>query len=180
MRLYQSMIERIRYRDGKLSGYPSRLHYFTDWLADNERKGMLEVITDDLGGVVDSEPISFMGEHRDAYRQLSDDAVLADIQATETELNKTPRVYIPKADVGAMTDRLQDGDILALTSTVKGLDVAHTGIAIWKDGSVHLLNAPLVGKSVEISEKNIADRLAGIRTQDGLMVGRPIERPLLP
>ena len=46
--------------------------------------------------------------------------------------------------------------------------------------AVHLLNAPLVGKAVEISEKNIADRLAGIRTQDGLTVGRPLERPLLP
>jgi hypothetical protein len=79
-----------------------------------------------------------------------------------------------------MMDKLQDGDVLALTSTVKGLDVAHTGIAFWKDGTVHLLNAPLVGKAVEISEKNIADRLAGIRTQDGLTVGRPLERPLLP
>ena len=74
-----------------------------------------------------------------------DDAVLADIKATETELNKTPRVYIPKDQVGAIMDRLQDGDILALTSTVKGLDVAHTGIAIWKDGSP---NSPSVIRSL--------------------------------
>jgi len=30
-----------------------------------------------------------------------------------------------------------NGDILALTSTVEGLDIAHTGIAFWQDGAVH-------------------------------------------
>jgi hypothetical protein len=178
MRLYQGMIERVRYRDGRLGGYPSRLHYFTEWLADNERRGVLDLITDDLGGVVDPEPITFMSEHRTAYKQLGDDAAFREIGGIETELNKKARYYIPKERVASMMTRLEDGDILALTSTVKGLDVAHTGIAVWKDGAVHLLNAPLVGKSVEISEKNIADRLAGIRSQDGLMVGRPLERPL--
>ena len=52
------MITRIRYRGGRLAGYPSRLHYFTDWLLDNERRGLIEIITADLGGSVDSEPIS--------------------------------------------------------------------------------------------------------------------------
>ena len=40
---------------------------------------------------------------------------------------------------------------------------------------MYLLNAPLVGKSVEISEKPIAQRLAGIRSQDGLVVARALE-----
>jgi hypothetical protein len=180
MRLYQGMIERIRYRDGRLAGYPSRLHYFSEWLGDNGRRGVLEVVTDDLGGIVDAEPISFMTGHRDAYRQLASNDDFAEIGRIEGRLNGAPRYYIPKDRVAGMMERLQEGDILALTSTLSGLDVAHTGIAVWKDGAVHLLNAPLVGKSVEISEKNIADRLAGIRTQDGLMVGRPVERPLLP
>src|SRR4030095_16584729 len=121
-----------------------------------------------------------MSEHRDAYRQLSDNAFAAEIARTESRLNQSSRYYIPKDRRAAMMGKLQDGDVLALTSTVKGLDVAHTGFAIWKDGAVHLLNAPLVGKSVEISEKPIDQRLAGIRTQDGMMVGRPLERQLLP
>jgi hypothetical protein len=66
-----------------------------------------------------------------------------------------------------------------MTSTLKGLDVAHTGIAVRKNGEIHLLNAPLVGKNVEISEKEIAARLAGIKSQDGMMVARPRETPLL-
>jgi hypothetical protein len=181
MRTYQAMIERIRYRDGKLSGYPSRLHYFTEWYRDNEKKGLLEDMTDDLGGVVDAEPFSFMTEHRDAYKQLvASNDFYAEIGRIEGRLSQTPRYNIPEAQVAAIMDRLEDGDILAMASTLKGLDVAHTGIAVRTADGVHLLNAPLVGKSVEISEKTIPDRLAGIRSQDGLMVGRPLERPLLP
>lgn len=179
MRRYQGMIERVRYRDGQLGGYPSRLHYFTEWLRDNETRGILTLLTDDLGGVVDPEPITFMSGHRDAYRQLVDQAAYDEIGRIEVRLNRTPRHYIPKDQVAAVANRIQDGDVLALTSTVAGLDVAHTGIAVWKDGQLRLMNAPLVGKTVEISEKNLADRLAGIRSQDGLMVGRPTEAQLL-
>ena len=81
--------------------------------------------------------------------------------------------------MAAVSSHLLDGDVLGMTSTVAGLDVSHTGIAIWKDGGVHLMNAPLVGKTVEISEKVVADRLAGIGSQDGLVVGRPKDAPLL-
>lgn len=179
MALYQEMLPVVRYRAGRLAGYPSRLHYFTDWLRDNESRGILELVTDDLGGVVDPEPISFMTAHRSSYRQLADDGAYAEIGRIEARLNETPRPFIPKDRVAGMSDRLQDGDVLAMASTVAGLDVAHTGIAIWKDGGVHLMNAPLVGKSVEISEKPVAERLAGIKSQDGLMVGRPLEAPLL-
>ena len=179
MQLYQDMITRIRYRDGRLTGYPSRLHYFTDWLRDNERRGSVDLITEDLGGVVDPDPIAFMTSHRVSYKQLVDDAYFAEIGEVEKRLNATPRYFIPEGQVAAVAARIQDGDILAMASTVKGLDVAHTGIAVWKDGGLHLLNAPLVGKDVEISEKVLADRLAGIGSQDGVMVGRPLEKPLL-
>ena len=178
MRLYQAMLTKIRYRDGRLDGYPSRLHYFTDWLRDNERRGVLTLVTDDLGGVVDPESISFMSSHRDAYRQLEEDRSHEEVGRTEERLNQTPRTYIPEAQVAAVADRIQNGDILATTSTVEGLDIAHTGIAFWKNGSLRLLNAPLVGKSVEISEQPLPQRLLGIRSQDGLMVGRPLDRPL--
>ena len=34
----------IRYRQGKIDGYSSRLHYFTDWLRDNEKKKIIKDI----------------------------------------------------------------------------------------------------------------------------------------
>ena len=72
-----------------------------------------------------------------------------------------------------MADSIHDGDLIAATSTVAGLDVAHTGFALWQGGRLHLLHAPLVGKSVEISELPLAERIQRIKTQDGIMVARP-------
>ena len=178
MQAYQEMLARIRYRGGRLEGYPSRLHYFSEWLTDNEQKGVLDVLTQELGGIADPEKITFMTEHRDAYRQLTDQTFYDEIGAIEQRLDQVTRYYIPEDRVAAVADRIQSGDVIAATSTLAGLDVAHTGIALWKDGALHLMHAPLVGKNVEISEKPLAERLLDIRGQDGIMVARPLEGPL--
>src|SRR5207249_1592749 len=44
-------IETDRYRDGVCTGeYLSRLHYLEDWLADNNRRGLVQDLTRTLGG----------------------------------------------------------------------------------------------------------------------------------
>jgi len=73
-------------------------------------------------------------------------------------------------------DGIQDGDVIAATSTVRGLDVAHTGIALRIDGVLHLMHAPLVGDSVQISPFSLAERVRRIGGQDGIIVARPRER----
>jgi hypothetical protein len=93
----------------------------------------------------------------------------------EQRLNAGPaRWYIPETRIAAVAGRIQDGDLIAATSTLSGLDVAHTGIALWKDGQLHLLHAPLVGKAVEISVLPLAQRILDIKTQDGIMVARVV------
>jgi len=72
--------------------------------------------------------------------------------------------------------RIRSGDVIAATSTVEGLDVAHTGLALWRDGTLHLLHAPLVGEAVQVSEVSLADRIRRIEGQDGIMVARPLAR----
>jgi hypothetical protein len=104
---------------------------------------------------------------------MADPGVPEAIRAMERRLNRGPaRWYIPKDRIAAVANRIQDGDIIAATSTLPGLDIAHTGIALWQHGELHLLHAPLVGKSVEISALPLADRIRGIPTQDGIMVAR--------
>lgn len=171
---YVGQLRRIRYRGGRIDGYPSRLNYFSEWISDNGAKGVVRPMTKVLGGVLDSRPIDFMSTHPDAYRQLAQPAVLAQIKATEKRLSGTPRYTIPQDRIAEVADRIQDGDIIAMTSGLPGLDVAHTGIAIHVDGALHLLNAPLVGKAVQISALPLADRVRGIRTQTGIMVARPL------
>jgi hypothetical protein len=175
-RRYAEYLRELRYRGGQLEGYPSRLHYFSEWLADNARRGHLELLTERLGGRVDREPITFMSTHPSSYRQMADNVVFQAIRAMESRLNAgPPRWYIPEDRIAAIENGIRSGDVIAATSTVAGLDVAHTGIALWKNGRLHLLHAPLVGKFVEISDLPLAERILGIKTQDGIMVARPRE-----
>src|SRR5690606_714206 len=171
---FRAELTRMRYRDGVSDGYPSRLHYFSEWIADNERKGLVRDITRELGGVLDPEPIRFMSTHVEAYRQLSDPANLEAIRRIEEELSERPRYYIPEDRIAEVAPLIRNGDIIAATSTLEGLDIAHTGVALWKDGELYLLHAPLVGRAVEISAVPLAERIKGLEKQDGIMVARPL------
>lgn len=173
---YRAELTALRYRGGVLNGYPSRLHYFSEWIRDAEQKGLLENVTQRLGGVEDPRPINFMSRHPDAYRQIAENGNLLEvIRETEERISAEARYVIPEGDVGRVADQIQNGDIIAAVSSLDGLDVAHTGIALWHDGRLHLLHAPLVGEVVEISVRPLAERILGIGSQSGIMVARPIE-----
>jgi len=173
---YARYLEEIRYRGGHLDKYPSRLHYFSEWLSDKSARGKLRLLARELGGVEDAEPLSFMSAHPKAYRQMADSGVSEAVRAMEQRLNAAPaRWYLPEDRIVEVADRIQDGDLIAATSTLPGLDIAHTGIALWQGGRLHLLHAPLVGKSVEISVLPLAERIVELRTQDGIMVARVVE-----
>lgn len=167
-------LRRIRYRDGLGGAYPQRLHYFSDWIATNDRKGIIDDITPSLGAALDSSRIDFMTAHADLYAQLADSANRSAIAAIEAELSSRPRAWIPEARIAAAAAGISDGDIIAATSTLPGLDIAHTGLALWIDGRLHLMHAPLVGSVVEISEVPLAERILRIDAQDGIMVARPL------
>lgn len=171
---FKRELVRIRYRNGVLSGYTSRLHYFSEWIADNADKGIVDNVTLEVGGVRDTGDISFMTRNADAYRQLADSAVVDEIRTIELTLSGRERYYIPESEIAEAAQNIRDGDIIAATSTLEGLDIAHTGLALWVDGRLHLMHAPLVGSVVEISEVPLADRIRRIDAQDGIMVARPL------
>jgi hypothetical protein len=173
--LYKRILTRIRYRTGRVDGYPSRLHYFSEWILDNEAKGLVREVTKDLGGVPDVRAIDFMTNHPESYRQLANPMVFNAIQDTERYLSGLTRYRIPEADIATWSSWIQDGDIIAATSTVEGLDVGHTGLALWRDGVLHLLHAPNVGEEVEVSTVPLADRILRIESFDGIRVVRPLE-----
>jgi hypothetical protein len=170
---YQRELARIRYRGGTLDGYASRLHYFSEWISDNEAKGIVRDVTAEIRGRPRPGRIGFMTARREAYRQLGDPAVAAAIERIEARLSGVTRYYIPQESIAALESLIRDGDIIAATSTLEGLDVAHTGFAVRVAGRVHLMHAPLAGGVVEISRQPLAERIRGIATQDGIMVARP-------
>lgn len=172
---YTRQLQLIRYRSGLISGYPSRLHYFSDWIADNEKKKVLEDVTKELGGERDRRPLNFMSRHREAYPRLASEGDFAAIAAAEKNLSGVPRYVLPKGRVHGVLEKIQNGDIIAVTTSMEGLDVSHTGIAVREGGTTRLLHAPNVGHQVQISGGSLAEYLDAHEKQTGIMVARPLE-----
>lgn len=172
---YTSSLEQIRYADGKLDGYASRLHYFSQWIKDNEKKGLVKDITADIGGIETYKEINFMGTHRDLYPFLENDQNFEKIRETEKILNGQQICILPQDQIATSEHLIQSGDIIALTTSIKGLDITHTGFATREaDGRIHLLHASTGSMQVEVSELPLVDYLKKIKSNTGIMVARPL------
>ena len=168
-------LEAIRYKDGKLDGYASRLHYFSEWIANNAEKGLLKDITGEIGGAEITKDINFMSTHRDLYPFLADDMNYSKIKASENYLNSQAICVLAQDEIAKNEHLIQSGDIIALATSINGLDVTHTGIATReKDGRIHLLHASTGSMQVEVSKLPLADYLKGIKSNTGIMVARPL------
>src|SRR5690606_2309854 len=169
---------RVRYRDGKLQGYPSRLHYFSDWIRNNAQKGLVVDITPELGGIAVQKPLDFMGTHRELYPFLASDENYAALLAVEADLAGQPLCYLPTDKIREKQGMIRSGDIIALATAVKGLDVTHTGLAIeMEDGRLHLLHASSANGKVEITQEPLVDYLGKVKGNIGILVARPLFAP---
>ncbi|MHC1736406.1 MAG: N-acetylmuramoyl-L-alanine amidase-like domain-containing protein [Ignavibacteriaceae bacterium] len=174
---YMKELTYIRYRDGVLDKYPSRLHYFSDWIRNNTSKGIVTDITQSIGGKEIKFNIFFMSQNPDKYRQLNENPdFIPEIKAVEEEINNKTYYYIPKEEVKNIESKIQNGDLIAITTNLKGLDIGHVGVAVKeKTGRIHFMHAPLVGSKVQISEDPLPDYLAKIKKHTGIIVLRPTD-----
>lgn len=171
---FAQALKTIRYRNGELQGYGSRLHYFTDWIRNNEQKGLVQNISGALGGETLEKPINFMGTHRELYPFLKEDSNYKTILATEAMLAQEPLCVVGQDRLAVIEDKLQNGDIIALATSIKGLDVTHTGFAIrMPSGRIHLLHASISG-AVTITANPLPDYLKKIKNNIGIIVTRPL------
>lgn len=171
---YTKELERVRYRDGKRKGYPSRLHYFSDWIANNEKKGVVTNITGEIGGKKTSRVINFMSSHPDYYPFITGSEDELAILSTEKKLSNQEFPILEKEDLCDEGQGIKHGDIIALTvANVDGLDVHHTGIAFRKaDGKLYLLHASSIEMKVVISETPLNEIIQKKR-YSGIMVAHP-------
>ncbi len=174
---YEKELTKIRYRNGKIDQYPSRLHYFSDWIYNNEKKGIVKNISKGIGGSPLKFNVDFMTTHPDSYVQLKDDpAFIPVIRKQEEAINKREYYYIPKDSVERVESKIHSGDLIAITSNVKGLDINHVGIAVkMDDRRIHFMHAPDVGYKVQITPEPFADYLMKFKKDTGIMVLRALE-----
>lgn len=169
---YTKTLEKIRYKGGKLEGYASRLHYFSEWIANNEKKDLIKDITSEIGGVEITKEINFMSAHRDLYPFLKDKVNFEKIKASENFLNNEAICYLPQNQIELNEHLIQSGDIIALTTSINGLDITHTGLASReKDGRIHLLHASSSGE-VKLSKVPLVEYLKKVKKNTGIMVAR--------
>lgn len=142
----------VRYRNGILDGYASRLHYFSDWIRNNEQMGFVKECTSETACSQPKELwLDFMTTHVDSYLPMKKNPALVEVMAAqEKNWQGTVVSYIPKEKLNLSPEELKikDGDILAMVTNIKGLDIVHVGFAFWKDNQLHLLHASSVAKKV--------------------------------
>jgi cell wall-associated NlpC family hydrolase len=172
---YKGQLQLVRYRGGVIDGYASRLHYFTDWVQDNERKGVVRDVSESVGGTRAEKGIDFMSTHPSSYRQLSDTANVQRIREVEKRLTARGNPVVPKDRVPAVLGKIRNGDLIGTATSMAGIDVSHTGIAFRKEGTIKFLHAPLSGGAVQVSEGSLADYLAAHNAMTGVIVARPLE-----
>ncbi len=173
---YMKELEKIRYRDGVNNGYSSRLHYFTDWIYDNEQKGIVKDITKEAGVIEYPKTINFMTTHRGSYNQMSNDEDnYSKIRDVENSINSREHFYIPKDQIADHYEIMQTGDIVGITSALEGLDIAHTGFVYKDGGKTYLMHASLKNKKVEISSVELMDYLMSNPKQTGIVIARVID-----
>ena len=165
----------MRYRGGERRGYISRLHYFSEWIADGAKRGLVQDLGVELGGVEDRRPLRFMTRHRASYPAFADEDVYREIGAIERRLDGRPRRVIPTDRIPEVADRIESGDVLAFATAIPGLDVTHAAFA-YRDaaGVLRVLHAPLSGGVVAITRTTLPEYVAAIRRATGILVARPL------
>jgi hypothetical protein len=170
---FRKNLKLIRYRQGKVDGYSSRLHYFTDWMRDNENKKLLSDISRGLGGKPQRKKINFMTTHRSSYPALQNKAQFAKMAVVEKKLSRKTFYLIEKKRVSAQKEKIQNGDIIAFATKQEGLEVAHVGFTFWQGKSLRLLHASSKEGTVVISKKNLVAYLKSNKKFTGIIVARP-------
>ena len=168
-------VERMRYRGGERRGYASRLHYFSEWIADGEKRGLVRDLGQELGGTEDRRPLRFMTSHRRSYPALADDGVFGEIGDIERGLDDHARYVVATRRIPAVAEGIETGDVLAFATAIPGLDVTHAAFAYRDQSSVlRVLHAPLSGGVVEVTRATLPEYVAAIRRATGILVARPL------
>ncbi len=168
-------LQRIRYRGGVRNGYASRLHYISQWITDSAKQHIVEEIDYKSNGREEIIDLNFMSSHPGNYELLKKEILLVkEIRKWEQLMQGTVTHFIPKNELNKPANELpvKNGDIIALTTNIKGLDVTHIGFAFWENGKLHMLHASSTSKKVIKDNNTLYEYQKNKKTQTGIRVFR--------
>ena len=170
-------LRNIRYENGIVT-YPTRLHYFSYWIEQNTLTGIVrEIVPQDSSVTEDSEyDIYYMSSNPEKYPALrKDTSLIDDISEMEKYFDGKTYRYIPKAKLKnpeSLQAYIKDGDIIAIVTNKKGLDISHIGFAAWHKGNLHLLNASSIHKKVVEEPMSLYKYMMRHPSQTGIRIIR--------
>lgn len=163
----------IRYRNGKIDGYSSRLHYTSDWVYANEQRGVVKNISKELGGLKEMKRINFMSQHPNSYKAIKNDKrMLSKIKEIEANINKRGGFYyVPKLSIERNKKRIPHMSVVAFVTNTRGLDTSHVGLA-YKDNNNRLtfIHASSAKGKVVIDNLSLHDYCQKQYSCTGIMV----------
>ena len=169
---FQKFLQKIRYRQGRLQGYSSRLLYFSDWIHDNQKKGIVRDVTAEIWGVPFRKTMNFMTTNPDSYPPLKNPENLRRLKSIERTINKRPLFFVPRSTLSRVESQIKNGDLIAITTDTEGLDVQHVGLALRVRNRIHLLHASSTVGKVVLSKPTLYRYLMQSRARSGIMVAR--------
>lgn len=170
-------LKRLRYRGGEINGYPSRLHYVSDWIVDNRFRGNLSDVTDQFPRVSYlMRTLDFMTSNRNLYPALADADNYSRLRDIENGYRQHRFPYIKTRDLSLKSTKeaFHDGDVVALVTNMKNLDVTHMGIIVKESPTAepYLLHASSSDGKVEVSSLPLDEFMKKNRQWLGLRVIR--------
>lgn len=172
---YHDNLKDLRYRQGEVNGYTSRLHYFIEWLKDNEQLGLVSIVTNELKVDAFDKQINFMTRHVSSYQKLAADSILVqEMKQIEEKISSEEMYYISEDKLPENEQHIKDGDLIIFATSIEGLDVSHVGFAHWKGDNLHFMHASTGDMKVVVSDLTLYEYLLDMKKNTGILVARAL------
>jgi hypothetical protein len=174
---FKKHLQEIRYRNGIITDYTDRLHYTTDWVYENERKGIVKDMTEEIGGKPFEVNVYFMSSNPSLYKQLKDSPKRVEyMRKKENEIRSRKYFYIPQDSIDTLKKNVRNGDIIGFTTHSNGLDITHVAIAYWLNDELTFVHASSAKKKVIINPESLAEYTKRIKNNDGIIIVRATDK----
>ena len=168
-------LQLIRYRNGVITDYSDRLHYTTDWLYENQKKGIVRNITQESGGIEHKVNLFVMSTNHEKYKQLKGKPELTEkIRKIEQEATSRKNFRIPAADIEKNRDSFKNGDMVCFVTKMGGIDVSHVAFIYFQGDKLTFIHASSGEMKVVIEKETLMNYSLKSKNGNGIMVARPL------
>lgn len=174
---YAGQLKQLRYRQGEIHDYTDRLHYFSDWIYENQRKGIVRDVTSAIGGEPYRLKMSFMSAHPDKYRQLKAHPEWVEVMREKEEKISSRETYacIPEKEIERCGSGMRNGDIVCFVTNIEGLDISHVGFIDREGEMLTFIHASSSAGKVIVNPESLQTYVTDGKRTTGVMIVRPQE-----